>query len=102
MENAWNRYAAALQPPAHDPRAKAEQRAELDKLPTPERIDKMRTLRNERMAEINAAMDKRDEATKAFYAALSPEQKKIFDAERPTHGAHHGGGQHENRMQPKN
>jgi Spy/CpxP family protein refolding chaperone len=44
-------------------------------------------MRTARMAE----MDKRADATKTFYAALSPEQKKVFDAEtaRGRHG-HHG------------
>ena len=30
---------------------------------------------------MTTAMDKRGEATKVFYAALSPEQQKTFDAE---------------------
>lgn len=85
QEAAWSRYTAAMQPPARQPHMTPEQRAEIDKLPTPERIDKMRALRAQRMSEMNAAMDKRDEATKAFYAALSPEQKKTFDAEHPRH-----------------
>lgn len=59
-------------------------RAEMDKLTTPERIDKMRALRTQRDAE----MDKRADATKAFYATLTPEQKKVFDAN--TARSHHG------------
>jgi periplasmic protein CpxP/Spy len=73
QEGAWNAWTASLQPA----RMQRPDRAELDKLTTPERIDRMRTLRNARMAE----MDKRAEATKAFYAALSPGQKKVFDTE---------------------
>lgn len=103
QEEAWSRYTAAMQPPAHDARPTPEQRAELDKLPTPERIDRMRALRTQRMNEMNATLDKRDEATKAFYASLSPEQKKTFDAERTKpHGSHQGGRHHGNGMQPKN
>ncbi|UUZ70195.1 Spy/CpxP family protein refolding chaperone [Polaromonas sp. P2-4] len=96
QEGAWTSYTAAMQPPAHGARPTPEQRAEFDKLTTPERIDKMRALRGQRMAEMTAAMDKRGDATKTFYAALSPEQKKTFDAEhkgrmgRGGHG-HHGG-----------
>jgi Spy/CpxP family protein refolding chaperone len=37
------------------------------------------------MAKMNAAMDKRGEATKTFYAVLSPEQQKTFDAEHKKH-----------------
>lgn len=84
--SAWTTFTAAMQPPAnmgggmmgirHDPKVKAE----MDKLTTPERIDKMRALRAERMTTVNAEMDKRDLATKAFYAVLSSEQKVIFDA----------------------
>lgn len=54
--------------------------AELAKLPTPERIDKMKALRTEHMNAMNAAMDKHADATKAFYATLTPEQQKVFDA----------------------
>ena len=35
-------------------------------------------------------MDKRDEATKTFYASLNAEQKKVFDAEHARMGEHHG------------
>lgn len=73
QEGAWNSYVAAMQPPATFPHP---QRAELDKLTTPERLDKMRELRKQREAE----MDKRDDATRAFYATLNAEQKKVFDA----------------------
>ena len=68
-------------------------RAEMDKLTTPERIDKMRALRTEHMTAMNAAMDKREEATKTFYAALNAEQKKVFDAEHMRGGP--GRGMHE-------
>jgi Spy/CpxP family protein refolding chaperone len=92
QEPAWSRYTAAMQPPAHAAPPTREQRAEIDKLPTPERIDKMRALRTQRMAEMNAAMDKRDEATKALYAALTPEQQKTFDSKHPKPGQHPGAG----------
>jgi protein CpxP len=47
-------------------------------------------MRAQRQAERNAAMDKRGEATKTFYAALSPDQQKTFDAEHLRHGRHGG------------
>ena len=100
QEGAWTTFTAAMQPPAHrmGPRLTPEQRAEMDKLPTPERIDKMHALRTQRMADMTAAMDKRSEATKAFYAVLSPEQKKIFDAGFMMHGRHGGPGHHQSGM----
>lgn len=73
QDSAWNAYVAAMKPPAVGPHPS---RAELDKLTTPERLDKMRELRKQREAE----MDKRDDATRAFYATLTAEQKKVFDA----------------------
>lgn len=94
QEGAWTRFTAAMQPPARmmGERPMAGQRAELAKLTTPERIDKMRALRTQRMAEMTAEMDKRGEATKAFYAALSPEQQKTFDAEQQKRGDRQGHG----------
>jgi len=64
--------------------------ADMEKLSTPERIDKMRTLRAQRMTEMTTAMDKRDEAVKTFYATLTADQKKVFDAEHNRMGGRHG------------
>ena len=81
QEGAWTAFTAAMQPPADkDARPASGQRAELDKLTTPQRIDKMREIRTQRMTAMTALMDKRGDAAKAFYAALSPEQQKTFDA----------------------
>ena len=98
QEGAWTTFTAATQPPARmGGRPTPEQRAEFDKLTTPERIDKMRAIRTQRMTDMSAAMDKRGEASKAFYAALTPEQQKVFDAEHEKHGpygGHSGPGHH--------
>lgn len=100
QEDAWTAYTTAMQPPAGLQQHPTEaQRADMDKLTTPERIDKMRSMRAERMTQMSAAMDKRGDATKALYAALTPEQQKVFDAEHKKHGARgergaHGDGQH--------
>lgn len=89
QEGAWTTFTGAMKPPAQmDP--KRLDRAEMDKLSTPERIDKMRALRTEHMTAMNAAMDKREDATKAFYAALNADQKKVFDAEHARMGGRHG------------
>lgn len=94
QEGAWTAWTVALQPakPAQRP-----DRAEFERLTTPERIDRMRALRAERSAQ----MDKRMDATKVFYASLSAEQKKVFDTESmrfirggKRHGGGHGHGGH--------
>lgn len=78
QEAAWTTFAASMQPAPHPMMGKdrAAMRAEFAKLTTPERIDKMRAMRSERAER----MDKRADATKTFYAALTPEQQKVFDA----------------------
>jgi hypothetical protein len=92
QEGAWTTFSTAMKPTANgmmgmqnDPKVKAE----MDKLTTPERIDKMRALRQQRMTAMNAEMDKRADATKAFYGTLSSEQKAVFDAVG-MHGRHGG------------
>jgi periplasmic protein CpxP/Spy len=90
QESAWADFIAAMKPPAD---VKRPQPGEREKLTTPERIDRMREMRNAHMAE----MDKRDDATKALYAALSADQKRVFDAETAPRGGrmhHHGGPGH--------
>ena len=88
QEGAWSAFTSSMQPPADLHKRRMAMRAEMDKLTTPERIDRMRALRTERDAE----MDKRANATKSFYAALSPEQQKVFDAERMGGADGHGYG----------
>lgn len=90
QEGAWNNFAAAMQP---KPPAQRPDRAEFDKLTTPQRIDRMQALHAEHAAEMKA----RGDATKAFYAQLTPEQQKAFDqralrgGKRGHGGAHHDG-----------
>jgi periplasmic protein CpxP/Spy len=81
QEAAWTAFVTRT---AHEPRMAGKdgmQREDMSKLTTPERIDKMMAMHAERSAE----MTKRMEATKSFYAALTPEQQKTFD------GQHMGG-----------
>lgn len=95
QEGAWTAWTTAMKPPANLQRP---DRAELRRLPTPERIDRMRALRSQRMAEA----DRRGDATKAFYNQLSADQKRVFDLESVRggkrgkrgmrHGMGHGGG----------
>jgi protein CpxP len=86
QEGAWTAWTGAMKPATFQ----RPNRAEFASLATPERIDRMRVLRTAR----NAEMDRRFDATKTFYAALSAEQKKVFDAEsmRLLRGGNKGGG----------
>jgi periplasmic protein CpxP/Spy len=75
QDTAWSAFALAMQAPAKA--LPHPDRAALEKLTTPERIDQMQAFRAQR----DAQMQKRAEATKTFYASLNAEQKKTFDAE---------------------
>jgi protein CpxP len=80
QEGAWGTFTEAMKPPAGMTPARPD-RAEIDKLPLPERIDKMRALRAQHMSDRQANMEKREDAAKAFYATLNADQKKTMDAE---------------------
>ena len=77
QEGAWNSFTAAQQPPARPGGGREAERAEFAQLTTPQRLDRMQA----RQAERSAMFAKRADATRSFYAALSPEQQKTFDAE---------------------
>jgi len=90
QECAWNNFVAALQPPSgmttgRVPEQRRKMHEEMEKLSTPERIDRMNTMKAQRDAE----MGKRSEETRLFYAALTPEQQKVIDANTVRRG--HGG-----------
>lgn len=93
QESAWTAFTAAMTPPnlASMPRMNP---AEMQTLTTPQRIEKMQAMK----AEHDAQMNKRLDATKAFYSTLTPEQQKVFDAQSMRgmhggHGSHQRGGQ---------
>lgn len=89
QENAWNSFAAAQQPPARPAGQADADRAEFAKLTTPQRLDRMQA----RQAERSAMFAQRADATRSFYATLTPEQQKTFDAESmPRIGPHGPGG----------
>ena len=87
QESAWTSFTTAVKPA---PRGQRMDREAMAKLSTPDRIDHMRALRNTRIAE----MDRRANATKAFYAVLTPDQKKVFDTETLRRGHRGGHGPH--------
>jgi Spy/CpxP family protein refolding chaperone len=72
QEPAWKTFIQSVTPKAMPQR---EDFKELDKLTTPQRMEKML----EKMKEHQAALQDRLAATKTFYATLTPEQQKIFD-----------------------
>lgn len=93
QEASWNAFTAATQMPKMDPKDRPNP-ADMAKLTTPERIDKMQAMKAQR----DAHMTQRAEATKTFYSGLNAEQKKVFDEETAKgrgdkqHGGKHRGG----------
>ncbi len=86
QEGAWSGFTAATQRPAGAALQRPD-RAEFAKLTTPQRLERMQARQTER----SARFAQRADATKTFYAALTPEQQKTFDAET-LHTGHHGHG----------
>ncbi len=84
QDGAWTAFTGAMKPPATRPQR--PDRAEFAKLTTPERLDRMQALKAQRDAE----MTKRADATRTFYAQLSPSQKKVFDLESAKGHDRHG------------
>jgi protein CpxP len=75
QESAWNAFETVMKTPMKRPTHHSM--AEMEKLSTPERIDKMMALKAERDLEITKRMD----ASKTFYATLTPVQQKVFDTQ---------------------
>lgn len=73
QEPAWNAFVARTAP-ADMPMPRLS-KDEWRQLSTPERLDRMATLRDAR----HQAMTKRMDATRSFYGALTSEQQKVFD-----------------------
>jgi Ni,Fe-hydrogenase I large subunit len=90
QESAWTAFTAAMKPAAGMMTNRPDP-TEMQKLSTPERIDKMQSVHTQRMTDMNAAMTQRGDATKVFYAMLSPAQKKVFDENALQRGGGHGG-----------
>ena len=99
QEPAWSTFAGAMAPPAQA--GTRPDWSEVMRLNTPERIERMKSLHQQRQNEMNAQMERRGEAAKTFYAALSPEQKKVFDDETRQHMARMARGGEHGRMGPQ-
>ncbi|MDP4772706.1 MAG: Spy/CpxP family protein refolding chaperone, partial [Limnohabitans sp.] len=74
QEPAWTTFTQSMQHPA---RMARPERASLEKMTTPERLDMVQAMKAQR----DAHMQQRADATKTFYASLSAEQKQVFDKE---------------------
>ena len=73
QEAAWNSFETAMKSPMNRPVTPSP--ADIEKMSAPERIDKMMALKAERDTEITKRMN----ASKTFYATLTPAQQKVFD-----------------------
>ncbi|MEY4978086.1 MAG: hypothetical protein RLZZ352_356 [Pseudomonadota bacterium] len=82
QETAWKDFVTGT---AH-PTPKPEDHAAWSKLSTPERLEKMQAHKAER----DALMNQHIQATQRFYATLTPEQQKVFDAQTLRHGPMRG------------
>ena len=90
QEPALNAFINAMKP---DPAKMAQRRAarrETANLTTPQRLDRAQA----RMAERQQQFARRAEATKRFYAQLSPAQQRAFDALHQGRGGFGGGHRH--------
>lgn len=85
QEAAWNAFVEATRPAPRMAAGREAMRDELAKLDTPQRLDRMLAMSEAR----RVRLVERAEATKAFYAQLSPDQQRVFDAEAVP-GRHHG------------
>jgi protein CpxP len=72
QETAWNAFVAKSRP---GERPKKPEWSELSKLSTPDRLDRIQAMMKDRQQK----MESRVQATKDFYAQLTPDQQKIFD-----------------------
>lgn len=98
QEADWTTFTSGMPTPTMGARPGHEA---MGKLSTPQRLEKMKEMRTEHAA----VAEKRAAVVKTFYATLTPEQQKTFDAEthRPRGGAHggaHGKGGHGQGMHP--
>jgi hypothetical protein len=81
QEADWNTFIAKVTPGEHPAKAS---RDEMAKLPAPERMQQMLTMRQQMLQKMQARVD----ATKEFYSHLTTEQRQIFD-ESFQHHRHH-------------
>ncbi|MBE7218443.1 MAG: Spy/CpxP family protein refolding chaperone [Caulobacteraceae bacterium] len=88
QEAAWSRWVQDTAMSHEEWQAERAEAPRMSAMTTPQRLDAVMKM----MDEHTAAFRRRADATKAFYAQLSPDQQKSFDAaeELGGPGAHHG------------
>lgn len=89
QEPALQRFLADMKPPPGAREGWRQHRREMKNATTPERLDQRQAM----MAQRQQMQQRRIDATKRFYAALTPAQQKAFDA-MPKPGREHGRGRH--------
>ncbi len=88
QEPALTAFLQSHKPPANRPEHRPPS-ADAAPLTTTQRLDEM----TRREAERTAMRQRRSEALRTFYGALTPEQRQVFDAmQRMQHGGHEHGG----------
>lgn len=87
QEAAFQAFQAAMTPPPHEHHDPMDH-ASADAMTTPQRLDKIA----DRMTKRETQFRLRADAIKSFYAALSPDQQRAFDALPMMHGGGHGMG----------
>ena len=92
QEPALQAFLADMRPPPPPEERDHGDRARLDALSTPERLDRMGEMMARRDAEHQAEFRHHAEAVKRFYTALDPAQRRAFDAIHEGGGEHHGWG----------
>lgn len=101
QEAAFSAFAAAMRPDAHDDWRKHDQmdQGAMQAMTTPQRLDHMAQMMDERTAHMREAFQRRASATKALYAVLSPDQRHTMDAlhDLTGHGRRHGDWGHGHR-----
>jgi protein CpxP len=98
QESAWGTFVAATKPAMHGERGERGERADWKAMPAPERMQKRIDMAKQHVA----MMETHLAALNTFYAVLTPEQKKVFDANsmhggrggHRGHGMKHHDGQH--------
>jgi hypothetical protein len=76
QHSAWRSYKDAVAEERAEAAGEAGRVAGINALPTPARLDALQ----DQLRRRDAAFQRQAEATRAFYAVLSPEQRRTFDA----------------------
>jgi protein CpxP len=96
QDAALHAFIAAMAPPRHEGMMMRDKPEDMATLTTPQRLDRMAA----RMAEHQTEFQNRAAAIRQFYAALSPEQQRAFDALPPMMEHDHHGGMGRHGMAP--